>query len=111
MHFDTELANVFADARPGLHDGLVKFVFHLFRNVRGNFRDDLADVRTQLARCRIYDLKFFLDADGKAVSHARALWHAVILGLRASYHTPSTSQFAPAGNPEGAAAGAVSNWR
>src|SRR6266850_3523304 len=74
VHFDAQFADVIADARPGLHNGLVKFVFHLFRNVRRNLGDDLADVRTKLARCRIYDLKFFLDADGKAVSHGRALW-------------------------------------
>src|ERR1700681_3749323 len=110
VHFDAQFADVIADARPGLHNGLMKFVFYLFRDVRGNFGDDLADVRTKLARCRIYDLKFFLDADGKAVSHAGPS-DVVVLGTSRIVSYPSTSKFAPTGNPEGPRLRALSNWR
>src|SRR2546428_114376 len=69
MHFDAQLADVFADARAGFDDGLVQLMLDLFRNVRGSRGDELADVRTQLARRGINDLEFFFNADGEAVSH------------------------------------------
>ena len=73
MHFDAQLADVFADARAGFDDGLVQLMLHLLRDVRGSRGDELADVRTQFARRGINDLEFFFDADGEAVSHGVAL--------------------------------------
>src|SRR5260370_41196825 len=88
VHFDAQLADVFADARAGLDDGLVQLVLHLLRDVRGSCGDKLADVRTQFARRRVNNLEFFFNADGEAVSHGVALWFAwSYWGLRASYHT------------------------
>src|SRR5580692_10762273 len=74
VHFDAQLTDVLADARAGFHDRLVKLIFNLLRDVWRNLGDDVADVRTQLARRRIYNLKFLFDADSKAVSHGVALW-------------------------------------
>jgi len=96
VHFDAQLAYVFADARAGFDDGLVQLVLHLFRDVRGSRGDELADVRTQFARRGINNLEFFFDADGKAVSHGVALrvsWSC--RGLRASYHTPGRLKKVP----------------
>src|SRR5207302_7434039 len=69
MHFNAQLADVLADARTRLDDGLMQFVLHLLCDIRRSRGDELADVRTQLARRGINDLELFLDANGKAVSH------------------------------------------
>src|SRR6266436_7291572 len=88
MHFNAQLADVLADARPRLDDGLVQLVFDLLRNIRRSRRDELGDMRTQLARRGINDLELFLDANGEAMSHGAALWIAgSCWGLRTSYHT------------------------
>src|ERR1700741_75966 len=73
VHLDAQLADVLADARAGLDDGLVQLVLHLLCNVRGSCGDELADMRTQFASRWINDLEFFFDADGEAVSHGVAL--------------------------------------
>src|SRR5260370_22735510 len=89
VHFDAQLADVFADACAGFDDGLVQLVLHLLCNVRRRRRYELADVRTQLARCGIDDLEFFFDTDGETVSHGVALRVASSCWrLRGIYHTP-----------------------
>src|SRR5467141_3527428 len=96
VHFDAQLAYVFADARAGFDDGLVQLVLHLLRDVRGSRGDELADVRTQFARRGINNLELFFDSDGKTVSHGVALrvsWSC--WGLRASYHTPGRLKNVP----------------
>src|SRR5262249_49191981 len=70
MHFDAQLAHVFAYARARLDDGLVHLAFYLFLNGRRNLIDDLHHVGTQIARRGIDDLEFFLDTDGETVSHS-----------------------------------------
>src|SRR4030095_10896176 len=70
MHFDAELAHIFADARTGLHNRLVHLAFYLLQDGGRNFIDDLHHVRTQITGCRVNDLEFFLDTDGEAVSHS-----------------------------------------
>src|SRR2546421_12818803 len=98
VHFDAQLAHVLADARAGLHDGLVQLVLHLLRDVRGSGGDELADMRTQFAGRWINDLEFFFDADGEAVSHGVALRVALSRwGLRALYHTPPWLENVPLG--------------
>jgi hypothetical protein len=69
MHFDAQIADVIADARTGLDDGLMHLALDLLENVGGSGGDQLHDVRAQFARFRIDDLEFFLYADGEAVSH------------------------------------------
>src|SRR5882724_6067772 len=99
VHFDAQLADIFADARTGFHDGLVHFVFDLIEDIRRGRGDQLHHVRAQLARHRIYDLKFFLDADGEAVSHGVALrepWGCLRSPGR-QYHTPLSIKSAPRG--------------
>ncbi len=73
MHLNAQIADTVADARARLHDGLVQLGLDLFGYVRRCLRNELGDVRTQLAGRRINDLKFFFDADGEAVSHALAI--------------------------------------
>src|SRR5690242_8907482 len=73
MHLNAQFAHVLADARARFHNGLMQFVLYLLRNVGRSRGNDLADVRTQLARRGINDLELFLDADGEAVSHELAL--------------------------------------
>ena len=69
MHLDAQIADAVANPRARFHDGLVQLGLDLFRDVRRSLGNQLADVRTQLARRRINNLKFFFDADGEAVSH------------------------------------------
>src|SRR5262249_52802391 len=73
VHFDAQLADVFADARAGLDDGLMHLVLDLIEDVRRRSRNELHDVRAQFARSRINDLKFLFDAYGETVSHGLAL--------------------------------------
>src|SRR3989442_742834 len=89
MHFDAQLAHVIADARAGFDDVLVQLVLDLLSNVRRSGGEELADVRTQLARCGIDDLKFLFDTNGEAVSHEVALRIAVFSAdFENQYHTP-----------------------
>src|SRR5713101_2898916 len=76
MHLNAQFANVFADFRSCLHDGLVHFMLHLILNRRRNFVHQLHHVRTQFARRWIDDLEFFFNTDGEAVSHG---WPSVSL--------------------------------
>jgi hypothetical protein len=67
----------------------VQLVLDLLGNVWRSRGDELADVRTQLARCGIDDLKFLFDTDGEAVSHEVALRIAVFSAdFENQYHTP-----------------------
>ncbi len=91
MHVDAEFVNVFADFGADLDDRLVHFAFHLFAEIRGGGGDELADVRTQLARGGIYDLKFFLDADRETVTHERSPLVYILRGCK------MLSQFAAVG--------------
>src|SRR5690348_12473273 len=73
VHLDAQLANVLANFRTCLHDGLMHFVFDLFDDVRGGGGYELHHVRAKLARGGIDNLEFFFYADSKAVSHEMAL--------------------------------------
>ena len=73
MHFDAQLAHVFADARAGLDDGLVHFVLNLVDDVRRRGGNKLHDVRPERASSRVNNLELFFDTDGEAVSHEVAL--------------------------------------
>ena len=72
VHLDAQIADAVANPRARFHDGLVQLGLDLFRDVRRSLRDELADVRAQLACRGVNNLKFFFDADGEAVSHALA---------------------------------------
>src|SRR6266566_5991979 len=66
-HLASRAARIVANFRAELHDRLVHFGFDvLFQN---NFAtgQDLLDMRTQLARLRIDDLKLFLNAESEDV--------------------------------------------
>jgi hypothetical protein len=78
MHFDAQLADVFADFGTGLDDRLVHLVFDLFDDVRRSGRNKLHDVRAQRAGSGVNDLKLFFNTDGEAVSHGVALRMAVV---------------------------------
>ena len=92
MHLDAQVGDAVADFRAGLDDRLVHLVLDLLDDVGRSGRDQLHDVRAQLACRRIDDLEFFFDADREAVSHGVALRSG--LGLRGTrerrYHTPLT---------------------
>src|SRR5258706_2538620 len=88
MHLDAQLAHVFANLRAGLDDRLVHLVFDLLDDVRRSGGNELHDVRAELTRGRVNDLKFFFYADGKAVSHGVALRILGCRGLLSAYHTP-----------------------
>src|SRR6267154_594798 len=83
MHLDTELADVFANFRAGLDDGLMHLVLDLFDDVRRSGGDELHHVRAELAGSGINNLKFFFYADGEAVSHEVALRDLELWGLLA----------------------------
>src|SRR5260370_1789669 len=72
MHFETQLADVLANARAGFDDRLMQLVLELLGHIRGSWGYDLANMRTQFACCGINDLEFFFDADSEAVSHEAA---------------------------------------
>src|SRR5690349_12831864 len=73
VHFDAQVADAIANACASFHDGLVQLGLDLFGNVRRSLGNELGDVRAQIARRRVNNLKLFLDADGEAVSHELAL--------------------------------------
>src|SRR5450432_610321 len=73
VHFDAELADVFADFGAGLDDGLVHLVLDLLDDIGRGGGDELHYMRAQFARRGIDDLEFFFYADGEAVSHEVAL--------------------------------------
>src|SRR5271169_476052 len=79
VHFDAQLADVFADFGAGLDDRLVHLVFDLLDDVRRSGRNKLHDVRSQSAGCGVNDLKLFFNTDSEAVSHGVALRMAVVL--------------------------------
>src|SRR5216684_6957881 len=79
VHFDAQLADVFANFRAGFDDGLVHLVLDLLDDVRRSGGDKLHDMRAELTGGRVDALKFFFYADSKAVSHGVALR---VLGLR-----------------------------
>src|SRR5216684_5789698 len=79
VHFDAQLADVFANFSAGLDDGLVHLVLDLLDDVRRSGGDKLHDMRAELTGGRVDALKFFFYADSKAVSHGVALR---VLGLR-----------------------------
>ena len=64
-HFLTGHFNVRANRRAHFDDRIVQLAFHLVFKTRLAHLEHLGDVRFQLARLRIDDLKFFFDADGK----------------------------------------------
>src|SRR5277367_3746753 len=93
VHFDAQLADVFADLRAGLNDGLVHLVFDLLDDIRRSGRNELHDVRTQRAGSRIDDLKFFFNTDSEAVSHGVALRMAVVcLGTSQAISYPAAGK-------------------
>ena len=67
------------------------FALDLIAEIGGRGGDELADVRTQLARGGIDDLKFFLDADRETVTHERNPLVYILRGCK------MLSQFAVAG--------------
>ena len=73
VHFDAQLADVFANFRAGFDDGLVHLLFDLLDDVRRRRGDELHYMRAEFTCGRVNDLKFFFYADGKAVSHGVAL--------------------------------------
>ena len=83
MHLDAKFADVFANFRAGLDDGLMHFVLDLFDDVRRSGGDKLHHVRAELAGSGINNLKFFFYADGEAVSHGVALRDLELWGLLA----------------------------
>src|SRR5216684_1270972 len=94
VHFDAQLADVFANFRAGLDDGLVHLVLDLLDDVRRSGGDELHYVGAELTGGRVDDLKFFFYADGKAVSHGVALRVLGLWGLLSAYHTPSVVKIA-----------------
>jgi hypothetical protein len=78
VHFNAQLADVFADFGARLDDGLVHLAFYLFRDGRRGGRNQLHDVRTERAGGGVNDLELFFDTDGEAVSHGVALRMAVV---------------------------------
>jgi hypothetical protein len=78
MHFDAQLADVFADFGAGFDYGLMHFVFHLLDDIRRSGGNKLHDVRTQRAGCRVNDLELFFNTDSEAVSHGVALRMALV---------------------------------
>src|SRR5258708_37290635 len=73
MHFDAQLADVFANFRAGFDDGLVHLVLDLLHDVRRSGGEKLSDIKAELTGGRVDDLKFFCYADSKAMSHGVAL--------------------------------------
>src|SRR5712664_1888056 len=94
VHFDAQLADVFANFRAGLDDGLVHLVLDLLDDVRRSGGDELHYVGAELTGGGVNDLKFFFYADGKAVSHGVALRVLGLWGLLSAYHTPSVVKIA-----------------
>ena len=64
-----ELVDARADLGADLDDRLMHLALDVIAEGRRARREELGDVRPQLPRGRIDDLEFFLDADGKRVSH------------------------------------------
>src|SRR6266849_9108522 len=87
LHVDAQFADVFANFRAGLDDGLMHLVLDLFDDVRRSGGDELHYVRTKLTGSGINNLKFFFYADGEAVSHGVALRDLKWWGLLSAYHT------------------------
>src|SRR6267378_4773790 len=83
MHFDAQLADVLANFRAGLDDGLMHLVLDLFDDVRRSGGDELHHVRAELAGSGINNLKFFFYAAGEAVSTGVALRDLELWGLLA----------------------------
>src|SRR5579859_28305 len=88
VHFDTQVADVFANLGAGFDDGLVHLVLDLLDDVRRSRGNQLHDVRAELTGGGINNLKFFFYADSKAVSHGLALRFLGLWGLLSAYHTP-----------------------
>ncbi len=109
MHLDAQLAHVFANLRAGLDDRLVHLVFDLLDDVRRSGGNELHDVRAELTRGRVNDLKFFFYADGKAVSHGVALRILGCRGLLSAYHTPGLWKLHLCGDV--GSGGAKLHWR
>ena len=61
MHLDAQIADAVADPRARFYNGLVQFGLDPLRNVGRSLRNELADVRTQLTRRRINNLKLFFE--------------------------------------------------
>src|SRR6266849_10591208 len=87
LHVDAQFADVFANFRAGLDDGLMHLVLDLFDDVRRSGGDELHYVRTKLTGSGINNRKFFFYADGEAVSHEVALRDRRLWGLLSAYHT------------------------
>src|SRR5258707_8747617 len=88
MHFDAQLAAVFANFRAGLDDGLVHLVLDLLDDVRRSGGDKLHDMRAELTGGGGNDLKLFFYADGKAVSDGGAPRGLVVWGVLNAYRIP-----------------------
>src|SRR6202035_1784387 len=69
MHFDAQLADVFANLGAGFDDGLVHLMLDLLDDIRRSGGDELHYMRAELTGGRGNNLEFFFYADGKAVSH------------------------------------------
>jgi hypothetical protein len=88
MHFDAQLADIFANFRARFDDGLVHLVLDLLHDVRRSGGDKLHDMRAELAGGGVNNLKLFFYADGKSVSHGLAFRVLGLRGLLRAYHTP-----------------------
>src|SRR4029077_9169652 len=73
VHFDAQLADVFANLGAGFDDGLVHLVFDLLDDVWRSCRDELHYMGAELTGSGVDDLKFFFYTDSKTVSHGVAL--------------------------------------
>src|SRR6266852_1277051 len=94
MHFNAQLADVFANLRSSFYYGLVHLLLNLLDDVRRSRGDELHYMRAELTGGGVNDLKFFFYADGKAVSHGVALRVLGLWGLLSAYHTPSVVKIA-----------------
>src|SRR5690349_8255577 len=65
--------DVATNASPDLDHRLNHFRLDLLAEQHLAFLEDLGDVRTQFARLRIDDLKFFLDAQRELIEHSGPL--------------------------------------
>src|SRR5580704_6442018 len=71
VHVRCQFSNVAADFGAYLHDGLVHLGLYLLAQALRSCCNQLADVRAQLSRSRINDLKLFFDTYSEPVIHVR----------------------------------------
>src|ERR1700693_2718211 len=90
MHGRCQFSNVAADFGAYLNDGLVHLGLYLLAQALRSCCNQLADVRAQLSRSRINDLKLFFDTYSEPVIHVRP-FRSETRGFR-HYHTRSSMQ-------------------